>query len=136
MKELKFRAWNKHDKKMATVTLLGLNQNLGVIDIAAWTTNNGNDYYTSRWLTEETELMQYIGLKDKNGKEIYEGDLLIDDAAPDGEQEIVEVKWDIDRAKFYTASEGTFDGIEFDEVDWKVIGNIYENPELIKEVVK
>ena len=130
MRELKFRAWNKHDNKLAAVTLLGLNQNLGVIDIMVWTTNNGNDYHAERWLTEETELMQYTGLKDKNGKEIYEGDIL------------KFVRWsnELQRRDEFIAKV-TFENHMFyadyelrlvaQEPIREIIGNIYEDPELV-----
>lgn len=91
--------------------------------------------------TEEKEvLMQYTGLKDKNGKEIYEGDIVIDDWYPtdphptelplDGKYKIVYLtpEW---------CCESVNDAFEVYDVDdfgeMKVIGNIYENPELLKE---
>lgn len=69
---------------------------------------------------EKIELMQYTGLHDKNGREIFEGDIIIADWHDTTPTEIVLPGW------YYTANE--YYGAE----DCKVIGNIYENPELIK----
>lgn len=66
----------------------------------------------------EFELMQYTGLKDRYSKEIYEGDILLL-----GHDRIVEVKWDTEIAGFCPFI--TWEAYE-------IIGNIYENPELIK----
>ena len=79
------------------------------------------------------ELMQYTGLKDKNNKEIYEGDILFESF---GERyyKVVFENGSV-RAEF----EGDFEEHSFDLIDvvlhrCEIIGNIYENPELIKEV--
>ena len=106
-------------------------------------------------------LMQYTGLKDKNGMEIYEGDILgkrpygylKSDGTKDGrykgkEWECFAVEWvhsDASEAGLVSGYEYetdgkfagwniTFGGLEFedDTKQYEVIGNIYENPELLK----
>ena len=66
--------------------------------------------------------MQYTGLKDKNGKEIYEGDII------DIGDKVVEVS-DIYSFREIYLVHGLKDG---HKIYGEIIGNIYENPELIK----
>lgn len=80
--------------------------------------------------------LQYTGLKDKNGKEIYEGDIMLPVTMNDQTLDywkmkngkaikcITTVSWDEKNAQFIYPYPITF---------FEVIGNIYENPELLKE---
>jgi uncharacterized phage protein (TIGR01671 family) len=65
--------------------------------------------------------MQYTGLKDKNGKEIYEGDIIEWETSKE-KTDRMEIHW-VERHQGY---------LPFINGTSKVIGNIYENPELIK----
>lgn len=93
------------------------------------------------------EVMQFTGLYDKNGKEIYEGDVLCCPHFPaNGSIHYLyhEVMWDEKICLFKTVSIGNEDGKEIkahgnpmiwvyikNEPECEVIGNIYENPELL-----
>lgn len=78
-------------------------------------------------------LMQYTGLKDKNGKYIYEGDILLCDWDDVRYQphNIGPVKWDTESACWDLGEGGS--PWEDSKSHFKVIGNIYENPELLSD---
>lgn len=88
---------------------------------------------------EDVILMQSTGLKDKNGKEIFEGDILA--VETDDETLNVNVFWDEEHALFmfeskqYNEKEALAELLEDYSYPFEIIGNIYENPELL-EVTK
>ena len=91
-----------------------------------------NEKCNQRWLVPET-VGQYVGLNDKNGKEIYEGDIL-ECSTDDQSSEIMAVEWDnkFESAAFRVVdSDGYWDDFN-DYVSFEVIGNIHDNPELFK----
>ncbi len=118
MREIKFRVWDKVQNIMRTDLL-----SLSVNDALGKTIFFREGGYLNQ---ENAEIMQYTGLKDKNGKEIYEGDVL-KWTHPDFQDKKVEHKilkmLDIRKSLM----------IEPDcRMGWiEIIGNIYENPELI-----
>ncbi len=121
MREIKFRAWNKGTK---------------VMTYSVETSQEGFWAVMDGW-GDDGIIQQFTGLKDKDGKEIYEGDVLRVESH--GGVQIVEVKDNEGYAGFdFFKGEELFpltdytDMMGFD-LNAEVIGNIYENPELVKE---
>ena len=117
MREIKFRAWDKKNNKMITRV----------------------DEYDEIFLPiiygeeENYNAMQFVGLKDKNGREIYEGDIVSLDSWNPSNMQICFIE-----GAFCLANE---DGEYVGDIHYihhagieqsEVIGNIYQNPELLK----
>lgn len=124
---IKFRAWDKHRKKLGPAWVIS--EKDGAITEAKLP--GDIDFSDS----DDIVLMQFTGLYDKNGKEIYEGDILAGHS--DGN---VRVEWHEKgagwRCVFLTDRDGGVIGLD-EMCVWfgnpsEVIGNIYENPDLLK----
>ena len=124
MTEIKFRAWDKKRKRMFAVTTLNAS---GAVSVFI------DDDGLYLLPAEQVELMQYTGIKDKNGKEIYEGDIVENTYEYVGKVRY-EVKWDCGR--FIMTSKNPYNlvqiGMGIYPNSSKVIGNIHENPELLE----
>tara|TARA_R110002049_G_scaffold203711_1_gene374310 strand:- start:15960 stop:16292 length:333 start_codon:yes stop_codon:yes gene_type:complete len=77
-----------------------------------------------KMMQPECKLMQFTGLKDKNGVDIYDGDIVQDE-----EHYYSVISWDNDDSMYVASDVGGLADMCFPV---KVIGNIYENPELFK----
>ena len=125
MREIKFRAWNTKRKEL----VYGVDVYDGG---SAFEGNNDNPYDF-----DEKTLCQFTGLKDKNGKEIYEGDLLLNKWCGNSHGKPVKVFFEDGRFCFTGSGCDDCDSYLGNHLleDFEVIGNIYENPELLKEKV-
>lgn len=133
MREIKFRAWDKEIKFMLDWGYGNLISFDGIPYEEAEVKYNTPHIEISK--NENLIPMQYTGLKDKAGKEIYEGDILkfIDDETiPDKPTEcITNVFWWNEMSRFDLKN--TYMKFNFTNNEYfEIIGNIYENSELLK----
>lgn len=113
MKELKFRAWDRVKRKML----------YGVSPFNAHITGENEPLLSLEYSKhDDCEFEQYTGLKDKNGKEIYEGDIVLDDDSGD----IGEVEYYAPNFTFHPIYPIERWNSHYIGMYIKVIGNIHE----------
>jgi len=105
MREIKFRAWDKQANCMIGGGGMQLNATTGTLDSLP-----------------SVVVMQYTELHDKNGREIYEGDIIV-----------AEYHWEKPHMIELPEDYYWFSEVALEDGDMEVIGNIYENPELLRE---
>lgn len=122
MREIKFRAWDKSQNKMYQVRGINFdNEDL-------WLKINETQIMGANLF--EVELMQYTGLKDKNGIEIYEGDIV---RCYGGE--FCQGVYEYDESIRIDSLTNPFTMLCLTESEnLEVVGNIYKNPELLEGV--
>lgn len=133
----KFRAWDKRKNVMRDVAVLHFTKSGKVNSIEYWKTPSELKSYHVR----NIELMQSTGLKDKNGVEIFEGDIVVINVN-NGFDRLFDEKSVIKESKFhsglvcelvkYDAEYRIFHASIF-KYEYEVIGNIYENSELLED---
>ena len=129
MREIKFRAWNKKKKKMLSYGELFNIDCSGEYPFLALVAG----HYENALNPLSVKIMQFIGLQDKNSVDIYEGDIIIYDYMFQEKKEVCEVKWNIDKNGFFAENEESQCWIERElKNQFEVIGNIYENSELME----
>ena len=129
-REIKFRTWDFIDKKMINFfnpVFVKIENSINFLF-----SNNFYDLWYSKCQrgsmdSKTFDIMQFTGLKDKQGKEIYEGDIIeFDKKEWGGNDNIHVVSWNNEVGSWSWGG-----GITSDMEYRKVIGNIYENPELL-----
>ena len=135
MREIKFRAWHKEKRILREVCEISFSGEYVILE-------GFGSFGAIEASATDVELMQYVGLNDQNDTEIYEGDIVkFDPQSPCGDE-------------FYNPRDGEIGEVIFNfgsfvvkpidkkrecllfslnELgDWVVVGNIYENPELLQ----
>ena len=127
----KFRAWKKAGKELGRVGQITFELDGSVSHVLF-----KGEFLDFNVSINEIELMQSTGLKDKNGKEIFEGDIL----AIETDEGVTNLKvfWDEKHALFmfeskkYNEKDLLAELVEDNTYPFEIIGNIYENPELLE----
>lgn len=134
MREIRLRAWD--GERMHTFD--NFTEILDYCDISGWNVRPNDPDYKGEWICGESQskkpfdLMQYTGLKDKNGKDIYEGDILRTESAGFGV-----VVWWSDHG-YWAINLFSIPGdprilYTYAIYGGEVIGNIHQNPDLMPE---
>jgi len=142
MRNIKFRAWDKEKKRMLPITLMDFNEwwvsCKPVLEQKVTPEEYGERNSFKNEDTDRHILMQCTGLKDNKGKEIWEGDILLDEDSNWGYGGNYDKINDGKIRTLVPNIEDLLDEYSNIESDYfkyaEVIGNIYENPQLMIEL--
>lgn len=137
-REIEFRAWDKKRKKMVDVSAIYIaNEQIGY-EVKEIFGNYAANYIQYIYL-DQCELMQYTGLKDKNGVKIFEGDIIKDDRErifvieyEFGGFNVVPIDYYNDELFSWNSLGDMQTAIWLNE-STEIIGNIYKNKELLED---
>lgn len=138
MRELKFKAFHKPSGEMYWFDLMWGNhgQGNGYIGMVKWGEEQSKpgNYRGNMVLVDPTdcEIMQFTGLLDKNDKEIYQGNII-----KTGTDKLMVITWNERFASFCIERDGWmfshWFGEAFEAKDCEIVGDVFQNAELIKE---
>ena len=134
-REIKFRVWDIKNKKMEiawSIDFAGKN----------YKSIEANEVHTGEYILgvdTQAILMQFTGLKDNNGKEIYEGDIVLGRFILDDVEDYIYLSLtDMERknqSKTFLIEDISYLYTNPIPEDIEVIGNVFENPELLNEII-
>ena len=124
MKEIEFRAWDKINYRFLSMPLVGIDFENDCINSYEVVQISDTEYKQVQNVCCSYELMQYTGLKDKNGVKIFEGDVV---TTYFGNQKV-----HFADGCYYAGDASLLDCLQIGGDEFNIIGNIYENPELLE----
>ena len=128
MKELKIKAWLKKENKM--VSIIGIDFNYEYIRYTEDDNLFNENYKTAEF--KNIELLQFTGLKDNGGQELYEADVI---KFNDGIDDIYGlISYDDEDAVYCVSYENVTEHLSEREGDFEIVGNIFENPDLHEQL--
>ena len=128
MREIKYKAWDNDKKQMTKVFALDWTTDGNIISCHLEYKNGSIEKkYPEKDYCDDIELLQYIGIKDKNNDEIYEGYIV---RCYGGEH--CQGYWQYDETITIDSINNPFTILSLTEIEnVEIVGNIYENPELL-----
>jgi uncharacterized phage protein (TIGR01671 family) len=145
MRKIKFRAWEKSVRGLDARGMMWQSDETfkdyvvgfdGSVYEKFVDSFAGQSFENYRDVSDRFILMQYTGLKDKNGREIYEGDIVRYKLG--GDWIVGDVRYDADSARYVKRAEKAGSSWDYKDLasyasSTQVIGNIYEDPELLEQ---